>query len=128
MASLTSPGTSGSFRTDTDISGNAAARERELQRWEPMAESTPDMALTGSTNGNWDQFETNERLYGVTTDYDESFYTTTIDRSAPSYKQRAAAAEKLAREIEGTSTTNSHMAEERGQMAEGTNGTDEEEK
>lgn len=86
------------------------------------------MSLGGSGSTNWDQFETNERLYGVRTDYDENFYTTTIDRSAPSYRQRAAAAEKLAREIEGTATTNSHMAEERGQAVEGSNGMDEEER
>ena len=125
---LTLVGTSGNFRTDTDISGNAATRERELQRWEPAADLAPDMSLGGSGSTNWDQFETNERLYGVRTDYDENFYTTTIDRSAPSYKQRAAAADKLAREIEGTATTNSHMAEERGQIVEGSNGMDEEDK
>lgn len=62
----------------------------------------------------WDQFEANARLYGVQTDYDESFYTTTIDKTNPRYKQIEAEAERLAREIEGSSAMNAHVAEERG--------------
>jgi serine/threonine protein kinase len=46
----------------------------------------------------WDQFK------GLTTDYEESFYTTTIDRNHPLYMQRAARAEKIAREIEGSAS------------------------
>lgn len=81
-----------------------------------------------TTAGGWDQFETNERLFKLTTDYDENIYTTSIDRSHPTYKQRAAMAEKLAREIEGTTSTNTHVAEERGQASERDGHLDEEDK
>lgn len=66
-----------------------------------------------SRSGGWDQFEENERRFGLKTDYDENIYTTKIDKSHPQYKQRLAQAEKKAREIERSATTNSHVAEER---------------
>jgi len=83
---------------------------------------------SGGQSRPWDQFETNERITGLKTDYDESFYTTTIDRSAPSYRNRVAAADKLAREIESTVSSNSHIAEERGQTDATANGVDEEDR
>ena len=61
----------------------------------------------------WDQFAENKRRFGITTDYDENIYTTTIDKSHPMYKQRLAEADKKAREIERSAATNSHVAEER---------------
>lgn len=70
----------------------------------------------------------NERLYGIKTDYDENFYTTAIDRSSPLYKQRSAAAEKLAREIEASSAMNAHVAEERGLTLPDDSGANEEER
>lgn len=103
-------------------------RERELKRWEPSSEASIDLSLSASGNGAWDQFETNERMYGLKTNYDENFYTTSIDRSHPAYKEKAARAEKLAREIEGTSSTNAHIAEERGQTSERDGNLDEEDK
>jgi PAB1-binding protein PBP1 len=83
-----------------------------------------------STGGaGWDQFAENERRFGLTTDYDENIYTTTIDKSHPQYKQRVAEAERKAREIERSAATNSHVAEERiADNVDGTDGVDEEEK
>ncbi|KAH8695699.1 hypothetical protein GQ44DRAFT_634871 [Phaeosphaeriaceae sp. PMI808] len=120
-------GTSG-FRTDTDISGNAAIRERDLQKWEP-SELDQDLSLdsTGRST-DWDQFSTNERLFGVKSNYDETFYTTTINRSDPQYAQRAARAEKIAREIEASSALNPHVREERGGHTTTDEGGDEEDK
>ena len=86
------------------------------------------MSLNGTRNGHWDQFEANERLYGVKTDYDESFYTTTIDRSNPSYRERVAAADRIAREIESSAVTNAHIAEERGLPEDNEDGLDEEDR
>lgn len=121
-------GASAGFRTDTDISGSLAVRERNLQRWEP---SSTDMghhlSLESSGTGSWDQFETNQRLFGATTSYDENIYTTRIDRSDPSYKRKEAEAARIAREIEGTGTDNPHLKEERGQAPEG-DGHDEEDR
>jgi len=104
-----------------------AGRQRELQRWEGSAETDVDLSLDDSGKP-WDQFEVNERLYGLQTNYDESFYTTTIDKSHPEFKEREAKAERLAREIEGSSSMNAHVAEERGQKSADDSGLDEEAK
>jgi hypothetical protein len=122
------PGSS-RFQTDTEISGGIATRERNLERWDAGADTDVDLSLDAKSNGQeWDQFEANERLYGLTTNYDESFYTTTIDKSHPQYKEREARAERQAREIVGTSTVNSHVAEERGLKVPEDTGEDEEAK
>ena len=112
------------FRTDADIAAHHLVRERPLQRWKPspdidltegaLDDSDPTRPGPSRSNRGWDQFEANERLYGVRTDYDENFYTTSIDRSDPLYQQRSAAAEKVAREIEAGNALNAHVAEERG--------------
>ena len=116
-----------SFRTDTDISGNTAIRERTLQKWEPSSDASANLSLESSSqSGGWDQFATNERLFGVRSDYDENLYTTTIDRSHPQYAERAALAEKKAREIEGSSALNAHVREERSQNVVGDKNVDEE--
>ena len=86
-------------------------RERELQPWQPAPDDAIDMSLNSNAGKGWDQFETNERLYGVKTDYDENFYTTPLDRSQPNFRQRAAAADRIARDIERNVTTNAHEAE-----------------
>lgn len=117
-----------SFRTDTDISGNMALRERNLQKWEPEEVDTNMTLESTSRSTEWDQFSTNERLFGVKSNYDETFYTTTIDRNNPQYAQRAARAEKIAREIESSSALNSHVREERGGNALADDGGDEEDK
>jgi hypothetical protein len=104
-----------------------------LQRWEPTAGNRSDLALddTGvsrSSTSTWDQFETNERLYGVRSDFNEDDYTIPIDRSDPSYRERAAKADRIAREIESGQTNNAHVAEERGHSAVDDSGLDEEDK
>ncbi|KAF7719307.1 LsmAD domain-containing protein [Penicillium ucsense] len=119
----------GGFRTDADISGNLAMRERTLKRWEP-SEHDVDMSLESTTGDskNWDQFETNERLFGAKTSYDENIYTTRIDRSDPNFRQRQAEAARIAAEIEGTDVDNVHMREERGLAVPDTGDQDEEDK
>lgn len=74
------------------------------------------LLLIESTKGgrNWDQFATNERLFGVDTDFDEEIYTTALDKSDPDFKRKEAAAKRMADEIERSTTTNIHVAEERG--------------
>lgn len=125
---LTTVGTSSGFRTDSEISGNLAMRERNLQRWEPSNDTDVDLSLESAGGAGWDQFEANERLYGVRSNYDEGIYTTSIDRSNPLYKQRAARAEKIVREIESDFATNAHVREERGLAVGDDSGMNEEEK
>jgi hypothetical protein len=123
-----SNGASG-FRTDADISGNLAMRERTLKRWEPAADEI-DMSLESAAgdSAGWDQFEANERLFGAKTNYDENLYTTRIDRSDPTYRQKHAEAARIAREIEGQDHENAHMREERGLVAPDSGDQDEESK
>ena len=99
-----------------------------MKRWEPSTTSNIDLSLEETGNSNWDQFEANERLYGIKSNYDEKFYTTTIDKSNPLYRQRAVAAEKLAREIEASSAMSSHVSEERSQTVLNDSGQDDEDK
>ncbi len=121
------PGSSG-FQTDTDISGNQLRGERALQRWVPEGPDSADFSLESSSNTTgWDQFATNNQLFGTKSTYDENLYTTMIDKSAPSYKRREAEAARIAREIEGAASTNTHIREERGQALEN-EGDDEEAK
>lgn len=123
------------FRTDTTISNNRPIQERQLQAWIPEGPLETDGALesnTSQSNGKWDQFAANERLFGLKTDYNENYYTTAIDRSHPQYKERAALAERAARDIEGSAPATNHVAEERIMdfISGGTNdqGGDEEDK
>ncbi|KAJ5684701.1 uncharacterized protein N7477_001046 [Penicillium maclennaniae] len=123
-----SNGASG-FRTDADISGNLAMRERTLKRWEPAAdEINMSLESTAGDSAGWDQFEANERLFGAKTNYDENLYTTRIDRSDPTYRQKQAEAARIAREIEGQDHENAHMREERGLVAPDSGDQDEESK
>jgi PAB1-binding protein PBP1 len=103
------------FRTDTDISSNNASgnpKERELQQWQPEPSSTTAASLAALQGDEatfgvpgvysaipWDQFEVNERLFGVNPKFDEEAYTTKLDRSAPGYKEKERKAEQIANEI-----------------------------
>ncbi|EQC34660.1 hypothetical protein SDRG_07980 [Saprolegnia diclina VS20] len=92
---------------------SGALAGRDLEAWQPdddaIASVTGDLEATNATT--WDQFEANERLFGVTSGYDESLYTTA--RTAGTPAQEAAAA-RLAAEIMGQRSSNTHVMEERG--------------
>lgn len=118
-----------SFKTDADISRSIKTQQRELQRWVP--ESNEDELAFGiedqDKSRKWDQFEVNERKFGISSTYDESLYTTAIDKSRPDYEAQLAKAEKIAREIEKQGANgNVHLAEERGLVDD--SGMDEEDK
>ncbi|KAI1343900.1 hypothetical protein F5Y15DRAFT_181374 [Xylariaceae sp. FL0016] len=108
-------GTPAGFRTDTAITSTRGTREKTLQPWvAPGGSEGVDMSLeSSSSNGKWDQFAVNERLFGTKTTYDENIYTTTIDKSHPDYKTRLANADKISREIERSAPVTAHVAEER---------------
>lgn len=103
------------FKTDTDISQKGPARrERELQAWQPAPDAsaaaapapghTDDLTFgPGASTGkiSWDQFDANEKLFGVTTSFDEHAYTTPLNRDAPDYKEKEKKAQQLANEILG---------------------------
>lgn len=110
-----SPGNRSGFRTDTAISNGRFGGQRVLQPWVPDKNDTFDGSLekTSSSGAAWDQFAENERLFGLKTDYDENIYTTAINKDHPQYRERIAAAEKKAREIERSAAMTAHVAEER---------------
>ena len=123
-----SAGNRAGFRTDTAISNSRFGNERVLQPWVPDANDIADGGLESSSNsGPWDQFAANERLFGLKTDYDENIYTTAIDRSHPQFRERIAAAERKAKEIERSAPTTAHVAEERVMDYTGTGGEDDNE-
>jgi len=97
-----------------------------------MDQSLEDMALESTSKHGglgWDQFAVNEQNFGTRTTYNEDDYTTSIDRNNPEYKRRAADADRIAREIEGSAPANAHVREERQQNAsQQDDGMDEEEK
>jgi PAB1-binding protein PBP1 len=102
-------------------------RERDLQKWEGAADSSVDMSLSGRL-GDWDQFAAHKQMTGRDSTFDENHYTTKLDTSAPGYKEKLARAERIAREIETSATSNVHQAEERGQINTRDDGIDEEAK
>ncbi|PHH67887.1 hypothetical protein CDD80_443 [Ophiocordyceps camponoti-rufipedis] len=128
LDSRTQNGNRQGFRTDASIS-NSRYGERALKPWVPDTTDGVDSSLEGSSNsGPWDQFAENERLFGLKTDYDENIYTTAINRSHPQFRERCAAADKKAREIERSAPATAHVAEERVMDWAGGNGDNEEDK
>lgn len=106
------------FQTDSHISSSLqhTGGKRELRPWVPDSEpSTVDLTLSSATSKPWDQFAANERLFGVRTDFDESAYTTSLNKGDPRFAERAAKADRLAKEINSAAkqTTNPHLIEER---------------
>ncbi|KAK0706339.1 hypothetical protein B0T26DRAFT_447860 [Lasiosphaeria miniovina] len=109
-------GNRSSFRTDSAISNvRIGSTDRVLKPWVPDAGSQIDESLekSATTGKPWNQFEENERLFGVHTDYDESIYTSAINKQHPEYKERMAMADRITREIQQTAPATSHVAEER---------------
>jgi PAB1-binding protein PBP1 len=60
--------------------------------------------------------------------YDETHYTTKIDRSRPDFEDISRRADRVAREIESSTSINAHVTEERGLKATNDGGLDEESK
>ena len=85
------------FQTDTGISKSSGpAKERELQKWVPEGDDF-SQSLDGiiinlkpdhPPGTSWDQFAVNEQKFGVSTDYSDEFYTTTLDKSGNDFVQR----------------------------------------
>uniref|UniRef100_A0A0D6QRJ7 LsmAD domain-containing protein n=1 Tax=Araucaria cunninghamii TaxID=56994 RepID=A0A0D6QRJ7_ARACU len=104
--------------------------ERELEPWTPEKDAPESLGLEDTFqnpwNRNWDQFETNKTLFGVESTFDEELYTTKLEKG-PQTKDLEREAARIAREIEGWSTRNIHLAEERGTwFSEEGNSLDEE--
>ncbi|KAF7683120.1 Ataxin-2 like protein [Astathelohania contejeani] len=64
--------------------------------------------------GKWNQFEANMRLFGVIPEFDESLYTTPLDRNSEFYKNNIEDAKRIAKEILESKSDDKHVMEERG--------------
>lgn len=107
--------------------------ERELNRWDtPDSQNATNSSLLtleeSTSRESWDQFSVNEKLFGCKTDFDEELYTTTLDRSTPEFKRLEKDAERIAREIQHSYSSNIHVAEERKQDITDNDTVDDEEK
>jgi hypothetical protein len=86
---------------ETESSDINKLGERALQKWVPeQTNPTSDMELLKSDTKGWDQFEANEKLFGVKTDFEEDLYTVPLDKNSEIYKKKEKYAAKLAKEIE----------------------------
>ncbi|ORC86926.1 putative ataxin-2 isoform X1 [Trypanosoma theileri] len=74
--------------------------------------------------GSWDQFEVNEKAFGVKTTYKEELYTTRLDHSKITEEQRAHA-DRVAREIEVSTTRGIAHRMEREEFLKDDEGRDE---
>ncbi|OQR95511.1 hypothetical protein THRCLA_07801 [Thraustotheca clavata] len=85
---------------------------RELQQWQPdQGDTITTEGLEGDNCSEWDQFETNKRLFGVQSGFDENIYTTPLNKGTEEQNQQA---ERLANEILSQRSSNKHVMEERG--------------
>ncbi|KAI0559167.1 LsmAD [Gracilaria domingensis] len=122
------------FATDGEISRPSVRAGRELKRFDDFDASQPlgaasrsaannvdeqtfgDLANSAARSRNWDQFQVNRDKFGVNTTFDETEYTTKIDRSGVNFEQREREAQRMADEIERTESENVHLREERNQQ------------
>lgn len=111
-----------SFVTDTQIS-NREFKVRDLVPWnfdneEAPLESLDELTSSGKSQASsWDQYKINYQKFGVTSSYDETLYTTKLDRDSQFYLQKSEEAERIAREIEESDikgVDSIHLYEERG--------------
>lgn len=114
---------SGSFATDSEISGKGPGRERELTPWMPEGVIPENLTIefaillvlhllfrnTFNLNVPWDQFKVNEDLFGVKTTYTEEQYTTKLDKSSQLYKMRSNEAARIARDLEQVALLHTHL-------------------
>ncbi|XP_019448241.1 PREDICTED: polyadenylate-binding protein-interacting protein 3-like isoform X1 [Lupinus angustifolius] len=102
---------------------------RELKPWVPDDDDPqcPELEniFDGLWNRGWNQFETNETLFGVKSTFNENLYTTKLEKG-PQTRELERQALRIAREIEGEDTRDLHLAEERGLNMHGNLDIDEE--
>ena len=92
----------GMFQSATTNNNNTNPRRQEKPT-----------GLSGSI-GDWDQFSANEKRFNVKASFDENLYTTSLDYTTLD-SSKLAEAERIASEIENTTSTNIHIMEERNQ-------------
>jgi hypothetical protein len=106
--------------TDVGISKRRNLHEKQFVPFKldpPIAsQSSLELDETAHTTGSWDQFEVNQRKFGVKSTFREEIYTSVINKSAPGFKKLEHEAQRIAAEILADQSDNIHIAEERGQV------------
>ncbi|CAG9323883.1 PBP1_2 [Blepharisma stoltei] len=87
------------FKTDKEISRARTNKERELEKFE--CEGEEDMLEQNNTKG-WNQFEFNEKNFGVKSTYDEKYYTTSLVSEHELTEEQIRRARKVEMELEGS--------------------------
>lgn len=108
-------GSSSAVALDDSVPKNSRAMGLLPPGGRKSSGSTPNTSAIKGSIGDWDQFKANESLFNVKGTYDENLYTTALDKDGIDQAQMDRAA-KLAAAIEGTQTSNPHLAEERGHV------------
>jgi len=110
------------FKTDTEISKNKLSDQRTFVKWDFEGETLGSGGLTledsAHEKGKWNQFELNEKRFGLQSHYEEGMYTTHLDMKNVSATLLEKAS-RLEAEIlgSGADTDNRHIREERGLQA-----------
>ncbi|KAI5144080.1 hypothetical protein NEPAR04_2057 [Nematocida parisii] len=110
------------FQVDDEISKKKEGQEGRVKEFQPFYSSkdTPvneSIHKAGHGKRVWNQFEANEKLFGMKATFDESMYTTVLDKNSKEYKKYAHEAECIARKIDKPSSSNPHIEEERGRIS-----------
>lgn len=84
---------------------------RTLEAWTPTSADAEKDTLEGNTEASdWDQFETNRRLFGVSSEFPEEQYTTRLNKANITKEQEEKAA-KMAKEISKGSKKKKNVSE-----------------
>ena len=104
--------TGGELQTDGAIQRKDLSHlvDRDLQSASAWLDPSTDTSLELGSGKKWDQFETNSRLFNVKNTYNEDLYTKKLDLSKMT-KDQIRKAERMAREIEGSTSENIHLQE-----------------
>jgi hypothetical protein len=91
------------FKSDAEIARNKAPGRRELQKYAPEA---PVLLSLEQQQGQskFDQFEANEKLFGMTATFDEDQYTTPLVRPEDLTEEQRHRSEEVLRALEKTQT------------------------
>lgn len=96
--------------------------QAQMTRWADFNEDEEELLEAppkgrgggGGRGGQWDQFQENEKRFGVKSTYNDDLYTTKLDKQTFTREQMQEA-ERIAREIEGTETRGIQHRIERGE-------------
>ncbi|KAI5190660.1 hypothetical protein NEMIN01_1125, partial [Nematocida minor] len=107
------------FKTDAEIGRKKNEQKGQKKEMESFYQSTKEPEYQPKEKQEkWNQFAENEKLFGLKATFDESMYTTVLDKNSKEYKEYAQEAEDIARRIDKPVSSNAHLEEERGRISD----------